>query len=399
MQLTSYAHTTKEIDQLASSGAAEIILTYAPLSRVGGSALLDVELLAKHAHELGLPVTLEWDVLVVERDFISSCTYFSQLPINLFSAIRVADFGVMQFLFESYPSLKLIPILEGRCHNFESIIGVLELLPKRVERVVLSIELSGSELEKIIPKLPVPCELLLLGPIPLYYSPRHLLSPLIEDKRLKGARVDLLATSEEGPHSGFPLIESDHGTVVYNTRHLWLLDSLLRLREIGVTMGRIELRSIEKRDHKIELLQQIGAVFTDFSEELVEEIKGSYPFSTIHGFFRANKSDVLFPKLKNHRLIPLGSDHLGEVVDVIRGEMVAIVLCQDASMLQVGSSLKLVTPEGRELFVKLSWCRNSQGEDITSPIKRGEIILINPIKRVTVKSQLYQHIPEESHNE
>ncbi|MBT3236664.1 MAG: hypothetical protein HN353_11975 [Bdellovibrionales bacterium] len=389
MQLTSYAHSIEEIDQLATVGVGEIILSYGPLSRGGGLDLATVNLLAQYACQRELAVSLEWDILVTEQQFAESCQQFAQLPLELFVGIRVSDFGVMQFIYQQHPSLKLIPILEGSCHNLPAILSVLELLAGRVKRVVLSIEISSGELEQIIPEIDLPVELLLLGPIPLYYSPRQLLTPLIKQERSCGELIQLFATSQEGPHHGFPLVESDHGTLIYNTRHLWLLNALPRLEQMGLTVGRVDLRAVKDHQQKGGMWQEIAALFNQFEESKAINLKDAYPFNTIHGFFRANKSDVLFPKLKNHRLTPIGENYLGEVVDVIKGELLAVVWRRNGFLPPLESSLYLLTPEGKKINFRLKWCRDTQNEPIETPIQKDEIVLINPIKRVSVKSQLY----------
>jgi hypothetical protein len=48
--------------------------------------------------------------------------------------------------------------------------------------------------------------------------------------------------------------------------------------------------------------------------------------SLMKGFYRANKTDILFTKLKNHRLQDRDETYVGEVIDVLKGEALVLDL-------------------------------------------------------------------------
>jgi len=52
------------------------------------------------------------------------------------------------------------------------------------------------------------------------------LSPLEEKKHLNDA-LEAYGTSEESPHSGFPIVENRHGTFMFNVKDLSLLEIYL----------------------------------------------------------------------------------------------------------------------------------------------------------------------------
>ena len=100
------------------------------------------------------------------------------------------------------------------------------------ERLVLSNELSKEKLLEYAHLLNTPIEVLVFGRILLFYSPRLLLSPLEKTELENNHSIEAFGTSEESPHSGFPLIENSHGTFMFNVKDLYLLDHLEELKEM-----------------------------------------------------------------------------------------------------------------------------------------------------------------------
>src|SRR5690606_27249455 len=124
-------------------------------------------------------------------------------------AIRALDPGIMQFLFEATDK-PLHFVADTGNHNLIGLKRWESYFDNRLERLVLSIELSRESLKTIIPSLKTPCELLVLGRILLFHSPRALLAPLagpVADP----AWLEAVGASEESPHKGFPLIENKQG--------------------------------------------------------------------------------------------------------------------------------------------------------------------------------------------
>ena len=72
----------------------------------------------------------------------------------------------------------------------------------------------------------------------------------------------------------------------------------------------------------------------------------------IRGFYHSNKSNVLFPKLKNPHREKLREMALGEVIGVERGHLLGVQL-REGAKLRVGQRYLLQTPEGREISFTL----------------------------------------------
>src|SRR5690606_4501254 len=115
----------------------------------------------------------------------------------------------------------------------------------RLTRLVLSIELSKESLKNIVPALKTPCELLVLGRILLFHSPRALLAPLagpVADP----AWLEAVGASEESPHKGFPLLENKHGTFMFLPKDFCLAEQLPELKELGLEYMRFDPANCEQ---------------------------------------------------------------------------------------------------------------------------------------------------------
>src|SRR5690606_4190698 len=133
-------------------------------------------------------------------------------------------------------------IAENGNHNLRALEGWIELASGRMERIVLSIELSKTVISEYVTKLKVPCELLGFGRILLFYTPRPLLSALVPQKVSQNEELAALGESEESPHKGFPIVENQHGTFMFHIKEFCLVEFAHELKEMGLSYFRIDQR-------------------------------------------------------------------------------------------------------------------------------------------------------------
>ena len=272
-------------------------------------------------------------------------------------------------------------ILENGNHNLAAIKNWAVLGGQNLERIILSIELPKEILKTYIDelsKLKISSELMGLGPILLFYSPRSLLNPLLRDKKDK---VSALVSSAESPHKGFKVVENAHGTFMYNTRDHFILDEIESLKEMGLPYLRVEVDP--------SLLNDISSLIDSFTQEKVDLIKEKYPNKLMKGFFLVNKTDVLFSKLKNYRIARLDENYLGEVVDVHKKKMMGILLKNPKLDLQVNDSIEIKTPEGKSKNLKVLDLKNSCLEKIEKG-QSGSIVFVPHLGGVSVRSAIFK---------
>ena len=312
----------------------EVLIRTHELSRFGEMSLDECIDFSKNLKSQGKHTVLDWDILMVEAEFLKVLEILKRIDVSHFDAIRVQDAGALMFVKENFPNTKIHLNLETGNHNLVGIKKWIELAGENLSRVVLSIELSKDTIKKYVKEINVETELLALGPILLFYSPRKLLSPLYGKtiNERSSEVLETLAESEESAHKGFRVVENKHGSFMFNTKDLNLLSDFESLKDCGIDFLRIDLNHL-KQDEQLNIKALI-------ENNRFSEIKNEYPISNIKGFFNINKSDVLFKKLKNHRLVKKDDSFVGSVLDVSKGNYIGFQL-KSQKKINIGDRVKI----------------------------------------------------------
>ncbi|MFP5384582.1 MAG: U32 family peptidase [Bacteriovoracia bacterium] len=380
MKLTTYARTLHELSVLKDQGLDEVILESRSLSRFGKLTNSEFIALSKRAKELDLRVLMEWDILMTEDVFqLKQADLKELLPFA--DAVRVQDPGAFNWILQN-TDLPFQFIAENGNHNLKALEGWLELGKGRLERLILSIELSKNTIQEYVQKLPVPCELSGFGRILLFYTPRPLLSSLIPEKLSQNEELAALGESEESPHKGFPIVENQHGTFMFHIKEFCLVDFAKDLSEMGLGYFRIDQRWEEPSK-----FTEIVGLVKNFDQERFEAFKRDYSQDLMRGFYLVNKTDVLFPKLKNSRLQKREGDYLGEVLEAEKGSHLAIMV-KNPRGLKKNDGLRILHPKGETFEARIYTLRNLALEEVDE-IPAGSIALIQFVGGIWVKSQVF----------
>lgn len=390
MRLVTYIENKADLPKLLEAGVNEVIIGVSTLSRFGKLSNSEACEIAKLCREAGLRTVLEWDILMTENVFNMTIKTFDFIDMSLFDSIRLQDPGAVNYTLENFPKTKIQMILEsGGHHNIEAVKIWKTLIGENLERVVLSLELSKDILDSYIKELDVEVEFLGLGRILLFYTPRSLVAPIFgteeETQKLNQETIEVSASSEESPHKGFPVIENMHGTFMFNTKDIYLLEYLNELNEVGLQNLRIDLRF----GHDLNFLTDIRDLMNSFDKSKATQIKDRYPNTTIRGFFHVNKSDVLFKKLKNYRIQRSDLNFLGDVVEVNKKKHIGIMLRSRQNDLKVGDTLRLHTPDGKEKVTKVNVIKTSSHDEIDSA-GHGQVVFIPHVSGISVKTVVYR---------
>ncbi|MFT6603513.1 MAG: putative protease [Bacteriovoracaceae bacterium] len=119
-----------------------------------------------------------------------------------------------------------------------------------------------------------------------------------------------------------------------------------------------------------------------------EKIKEASPQRLIRGFFNTNKSDVLFKKLKNHRIQRIDENYLGQILEVNKKNYLALKLKNPIKELKCGARLKLLTPDGKEKKLEVQRLQDCQGKDLFNA-SGEDLVFINHVGGVSVKAAVY----------
>lgn len=370
MKYVTYIEDHNDIDKFKELDITDVIIAIRDLSRLGKLSFEEGIELAHKCLKCGLRPILEWDILMCESEFQKSSEIAAEfVNSSKIKVIRAYDVGAINF--SRSLDVKIQPILEHGNHNLKSIDGWGKILGEQLDRIVLSYELDSDALEKYISKLPYEFELYLLGQITLSYTPRKLLQNSFEKD--ENGEILVVANSKECNHKNFKVLENQHGTFPFYAKDHSLVAQVEELDRFGLSYGRVDLRHIASSD----LLEKI----------IKEQNIDSYPNPTSCGFYKSNKTDVLFSKLKNKKIERTDEGFIGGIIDVAKKKYMAI---QKKSSLDfsVGDSIKIFTPEGKEKNIKLTTLWNSNNERIESS-EGISIVYLPHHSGISVRSSVY----------
>jgi len=349
----------------------EVLLEHRELSRRGR---LDDQTLSDVAARLGdRRAVLVWDVLMDDAGIVRGQAVLDRCDLDRFDAIRVQDVGVACHLRERYPDLPLQLVVETGNHNLVGLRAWTTYLAP--ERLIVSNEIPVRELGAMRRQLSVPVEIQVLGRILIYYTPRALMP--------EGEIVDTLerlAVSEEDGRR-FPIVQNRHGTFMYYEKELFLLPYLPDIAAEGIDAVRLDFSS-----YPPETVHRAAAFLREPGPEQRQALEACLGSRLTRGFFKSNRTDKQFERLKNpslglrEDLTPLG------VVVGTRKKRFTAILAQHPFAL--GDRLCFAIPEGdliEATVTRLS--RPAEGEAVTSA--EPGLWLINHCKKVSAGSRVY----------
>jgi putative protease len=377
-----------DISKLAQADFSEAIIGWSELAR-RSHFQTEAQVLAaiESCREHGLTPVLLWDILMTESQWERRWNKFEKFMALLGMdknkeplIVRVLDAGVAEAIMQKKLSCKVQFILHNGGHNFEAIAGWSELLAPVLDRLVLSPELPLATLKEYQARassLNFNLEVTLLAPLLLFYTPRPLLPHQHSQTQAQEALYQ--ADSEETHHRGFEVRANQHGTLMYHHKDFSILDEVQDLARSGLSAGLVDWTQGPS-----ELLFTVKKMLT--GEMSYEEFKLLYPRPVFRGYALNNRSDVLFPKLKNARLQSRHQNYIGEVLHLEKGSGLGVRLKRHS--LKPGDRLEFVSPDGKKKSTVLSWIKSIDGE-LRESAASGEFVVLPYVSGMTVKSQFF----------
>lgn len=373
MKYCTYLRTQAQLEYLANTNIREVIVEHSLLSQLGGLPTHDLIDLTRQLKQQEFSVFLQWDRLMTEPEFQECLPILKTLYSLPFDAIRVQDTGAAEWVRTHKTDAALHLIAESGYHNLAS----LGQLAKHFhpQRIAVSQELSSTQIQECASKIRVPLEVLGLGPLLLYQTPRKLLS--------SGHSKTTTQSLRNPEHlQNNPVIESQHGTFLFDRRDLFLLDRLDQLKAVGVSNIRIDLRL--KRDFSI--IENIDAAAHDPDLSKRKQFKKSWPQPTTHGFFRANRTNRAFRHLNNPHLRSAGSQSVGTVLETNRTSGIVILVHE---FLREGEFLSCVTPQGQTVPLTTTPLVDLEQAPLRIVLP-GSLCRLPPAKHVTPQAQVFR---------
>ncbi|MDX2216658.1 MAG: U32 family peptidase [Oculatellaceae cyanobacterium bins.114] len=393
MQFNTFASSSRDLERCANAPQLqEVLLEPALLARQGKLGEAEVQSLALEATQRGLHPVLVWDIVMTERMLSGVGDRLQQWDLNRFSAIRVCDIGAAHWLKTYVPEIPLHLIVETGNHNLEALQGWCEVFAGSLERLVLSIELPEKQLIKYCQTLPIACELLGVGQILLFYSPRSLLSTHIsaQDESDEIPYLETTVAFEETPQRPFPTIETAHGTLMFLDKDQFILDRLETLKLAGLHTVRLDLRHL---GHAGDVAVDVDRICQQILDDPLA-LRQQWVRDTRAPFFNANRTTSLFARLKSKLSDYATPEQLAEVVAAEKGQYTVFYTTRSFHVSHVKG---IVLTTGEELPLPPNFELRTVNNEPIEAIASHQLIVTDAIKKVVSGSLLIGRI-EKSHD-
>ncbi len=186
---------------------------------------------ADYCHLRGVRSYVTVNTLLYDKEYKDLEKFIRTLTLAGVDAVIVQDLGVLRLVRELSPDIELHASTQMTVHSAD---GVRELERLGVSRVVLSRELSGDEIRKIISSTKAETEVFVHGAMCMSYSGQCLMSSIIGGRsgnRGKCAQPCRLSYSD-----------GDKTKYYLSLKDMMLADHIRELRDMGVSSLKIEGR-------------------------------------------------------------------------------------------------------------------------------------------------------------
>lgn len=201
----------------------------------------------EYVHSKGKKVYITMNIIPHNEDFEGMKEYIEYLDKIQVDGVIVADPGVIMLIKQTAPNLKISLSTQSNTTNYYSARWWHEM---GVSRIVLARELSLEEVKDISKNTPESLEIeaFIHGAMCISYSGRCLLSNYMANRDAnKGdcaqpCRWNYTLMEETRENEYFPVFEDQHGTYIFNSKDLCMIENIDKLIEAGVASFKIEGR-------------------------------------------------------------------------------------------------------------------------------------------------------------
>lgn len=303
-------------------------------------------------------------------------------------ALLIADPGILALARRLVPQIPIHLSTQANNTNWASVNFWAE---QGVERVVLARELSLPEIREIRAKTEIELEMFVHGAMCISYSGRCLMSNYFTHRDANRGlcahpcRWKYYLMEETRPGEYFPVFEDEHGTFIFNSKDLCLLENLPEIIESGVQSLKIEGRM--KSIHYVATIvrvyrQAIDSYYADpdrfvIKQEWLEEIAKVSHRPYTQGFFSGK------PDNSGQNYLSNSYEQTHDFVGLVLGCEDGLAIVEERNKIQQGEALEFVGPETPIFEQKLEKMWNEEGEEITVAPHPQQIIkmpVLHPVR-------------------
>ena len=339
----------------------------------------------EYAHNLGKKVYITVNIIPRNEDLEGLDEYLKYLQSIHADAVLVADMGVFDVCREVAPELPIHISTQASAANWRTIRRWKEM---GASRVVLAREVSVKEMAEIHKKVDVELEVFGHGALCISWSGRCLLSNYFTNGKrqsnrgecIQACRFKYSVMEESRPGQYFPIEEDEHGTYIFNSKDLCMIDHIPELIEAGVASLKIEGRMksvyyvaavVAAYRKAIDAYYEKGADFEVLPEWRAELEKVSHrPYTTAFAYQEPDHTAQEYVKSQPEQ----SYDFIGLVLK--EGTETGTVIVQQRNHFKTGETVEVLTPHGDVFPLQIGALRNGAGEIVeAAPHPLEELVM------------------------
>lgn len=329
----------------------------------------------RYAHGMGKKVYVTVNIIPRNEDLDGLDEYAKYLQDIGVDAILVSDLGVFDICREAAPHLPIHVSTQASAANWRTVKRWKDM---GASRVVLAREVSLKEVAEFREKVDIELEMFAHGALCISWSGRCLLSNYFtQGKRqsnrgecIQACRFKYSVMEESRPGQYFPVEEDEHGTYIFNSKDLCMIDHVPDLIRAGVSSLKIEGRmksvyyvaSVVATYRKaIDAYYREGDRFHVHSEWREELEKVSHrPYTTAFAYQNPDHTAQEYEKSQPEQPY----DFIGLVLSQDRENK--RVILQQRNHFKLGETVEALTPQGEVFPITIGRLVNKEGEEVSS---------------------------------
>lgn len=211
----------------------------------GNLTLEELAEASRLAHALGKKLYVTVNSFARQSDLGPLPKYLQYLEEIQVDAIIVSDPGILLLCRAAAPNT---PVHLSTQANTTNALSIEFWKQQGIRRVNLARELSLEEISQIRRETDVELEIFIHGAMCVSYSGRCLLSAFLNDRSAnrglctQPCRWSYRLVEEKRPGQYFPIFEDEHGSYIFNSKDLCLLQEIPLLMDLGIEALKIEGR-------------------------------------------------------------------------------------------------------------------------------------------------------------
>ena len=208
----------------------------------------DMKECIKLAHSRGIKVYVTANIYAHNEDIEKAKEYFRELNAIKPDAVLISDIGLINVAKGIFEGIDIHLSTQANTTNYETVSFFRDL---GIKRVVLARELSLEEIKEIKSKVndSVEIEAFVHGAMCISYSGRCLLSAFMTGRSANNGECThpcrwkyMLLEEEERKGEYMPVMETERGTYIFNSKDLNMIGHIDKLIEAGIDSLKIEGR-------------------------------------------------------------------------------------------------------------------------------------------------------------